>query len=67
MSLEINTLMYLICDAKYQVRRRVEGVEPALTGRPSNHPEVMLKIYMLTDPDARSIKTRGPGGVGYNV
>ena len=44
-----------------------EGVEPALTGRPSNHPEVMLKIYMLTDPDARSMKTRGTGGVGYNV
>jgi transposase len=22
-----------------------EGVEPALTGRPSYHPEVMLKIY----------------------
>src|SRR6202022_4428011 len=24
----------------------VEGVEPALTGRPSYHPEVMLKIYI---------------------
>ena len=23
-----------------------EGVEPALTGRPSYHPEVMLKIYI---------------------
>jgi transposase len=26
-----------------------EGVEPALTGRPSYHPEVMLKIYIYGD------------------
>src|SRR6202158_476336 len=28
-----------------------EGVEPALTGRPSYHPEVMLKIYIYGYPN----------------
>ena len=37
----------------------VEGVNPAQTGRPSYHPSVMLKIYILNEkpaPFAQSCK-----------
>src|SRR5208282_5257520 len=29
-----------------------EGVEPAATGRPSYHPSVLLKLYILSEPGA---------------
>jgi transposase len=39
-----------------------EGVEPAITGRPSYHPSTLLKIYIYGLPQSHSVNAAPVAG-----